>query len=98
MSEIKDGGPAFPQPGYSMYQIEGEHVRLSGQNDYGQPPIAGLTMRDYFAAKAMEAIVVNYIKVGPGWIPNDGHAMSDIAKNSYEIADAMLKERERRHE
>jgi len=94
MSEIKDGGPAFPQPGYSMYQIEGEHVRLSGQNDYGQPPIAGLTMRDYFAAKALNGMLNQWHRSGIGYVD----CMDVLATNAYQVADAMLKERERRHE
>lgn len=50
----------------------------------------GMTLRDYFAAKAMQAIIANsdqtsiaFDEVG-GW----------IGKYSYEVADAMLKARE----
>jgi len=46
---------------------------------------SGMTLRDYFAAKAMQASRsrgTNYIS----W--------NDLAKDSYEIADAMLKQRE----
>ena len=44
---------------------------------------AGMTLRDYFAAKAMQSLLPNY-----GW--ND----ETLAKMSYEVADAMLKARE----
>ena len=45
----------------------------------------GLTMRDYFAAKAMQAIITN-------------HKLEDcddfvVAKNAYQLADFMLEAR-----
>jgi len=53
----------------------------------------GMTLRDYFAAKALQGICAN---------PDDGHDpeietydeyIKDVVKDSYEIADAMLKAR-----
>jgi len=47
----------------------------------------GLTMRDYFAAKAMQPInsqAIDYAKA----------EASDMARKAYMIADAMLKARE----
>jgi hypothetical protein len=43
---------------------------------------AGMTLRDYFAAKAMQTEFAN-CSTHPG----------DIARRSYELADAMLKAR-----
>jgi hypothetical protein len=43
----------------------------------------GMTLRDYFAAKAMQADLVGY----------DGEMWARVAKQAYEMADAMLKER-----
>jgi hypothetical protein len=42
----------------------------------------GLTMRDYFAAKAMQTLAQKYSHEG------------DVSRNAYKIADAMLKARE----
>ena len=42
----------------------------------------GMTLRDYFAAKAMQGLTQKY-----------SHE-SDISRNAYKIADAMLKARE----
>jgi hypothetical protein len=42
----------------------------------------GMTLRDYFAAKAMQAIAQKYSHEG------------DVSRNAYKIADAMLKARE----
>ena len=48
---------------------------------------AGMTLRDYFAAKAMQAMVASPAYYIDGW------AQSDIAVQSYQMADAMLAER-----
>jgi hypothetical protein len=46
-----------------------------------------MTLRDYFAAKAMQAMVASPAYYIDGW------AQSDIAVQSYQMADAMLAER-----
>ena len=66
MSEIKDGGPAFPQ-----YVINNGGAYVDG----------GMTLRDYFAAKAMQSFIGVYSHEG------------DISRNAYKVADAMLKAR-----
>ncbi|MDR6421328.1 hypothetical protein J2801_003616 [Paraburkholderia phenoliruptrix] len=73
MSEIKDGGPAFPQ-----------------QCDH---PMAfvGLSLRDYFAAKAMQGLVA---ASGDG-ATNVSYDDESVAKSAYELADAMLRAREK---
>ena len=67
MSEIKDGGPAFP-------------ITHAG-NTYAT---TGMTLRDYFAAKAMAGALAE----SPS-IPSE-----TLAKHCYELADHMLKARE----
>ena len=63
------GGPAFPFP---------------SDADAGEPGELGMTLRDYFAAKAMQA-----------WISRgDNSGENGIAKWAYEMADAMLKARQ----
>ena len=47
----------------------------------------GMTLRDYFAAKAIQAILTS-----PSWMENKP---STLAKMSYEFADAMLVAREK---
>jgi len=46
----------------------------------------GMTLRDYFAAKAMQAIVSKEVS-HVSWV-------DEYAKNSYKMADAMMKARE----
>jgi hypothetical protein len=56
----------------------------------------GMTLRDYFAAKAMQAFISAYpcqaIDGEDGGIPTDAESISGDA---YEMADAMLKAREK---
>ena len=72
-----DGGPAFPRTG------EG----------FGNPKYdaAGMTLRDYFAAKIASGMAAFSGTAGVSYGPGD------IAGRSYEIADAMIKAREVQH-
>lgn len=70
-----NGGPAFPVP------------LQPGQGWQGMAPCDGMTLRDYLAAKAMQAYFTN---------PNAGFGFDVIEAGSraaYRIADAMLKAR-----
>lgn len=49
---------------------------------------AGMDLRDYFAAKAMQGYIANTGVLG-GISPTD----EDLAKYSYELADAMMEAR-----
>jgi hypothetical protein len=57
------------------------------QNHHGHK-FMGMTLRDYFAAKAMQPFLDQLIK--QGWISDD---LETVAETSYRVADAMLKER-----
>lgn len=80
------GGPAFPVE-TQLNPISGkEHRYQTGDNYLYQFP--GMTLRDYFAAKAMQA----WLSQIP---PEEMEGMMNRwAENSYEFADAMLKARE----
>jgi len=49
----------------------------------------GMTLRDYFAAKAMQGFLDQLIK--QGWHSDD---LETVAETCYRMADAMLKARE----
>lgn len=49
----------------------------------------GMSLRDYFAAKAMQALAAERFNV-----PLGGKASEVIAATAYLLADAMLKERD----
>ena len=68
------GGPAFP---------------TLADNDHAMNQ-DGMTLRDYFAAKAMQGIWSNAYVLAK--MPKGAEAES-IASVAYEMADAMLKER-----
>ena len=63
--------PAFPQP---------EQIFNEFHPNYGKD--RGMTLRDYFAAKAMQALIDNDC------------LFSEIPTQAYALADAMLKARE----
>ncbi len=83
MSDKKyDGGPAFPRPA-SEYTKNGT---LPDGND-AVAEQAGMTLRDYFAAKAMQGLLASDDPTGPFY------SAKEVAEFSYEQADAMLAER-----
>jgi hypothetical protein len=77
MSNTNTGGPAFPSG----------LIDPSTPDDAVQSLHNGMTLRDYFAAKAMQGFMAN--KSNPLHFNPD-----DDAQYAYAIADAMLKARE----
>ena len=74
MSENKDnGGPAFP-----LVEPAGEMCSVS----------PGMSLRDYFAAKAMQAC-----PMPQGHMHDVPEVYARIASHAYKMADAMLKAR-----
>ena len=83
MTNKDNGGPAFPF---------GQTDEQSGQlvNGWGSE---GMTLRDYFAAKAMQGIISGGGLGFMGWHPSNWDSSKSLAKSAYEMADAMLLER-----
>jgi hypothetical protein len=52
--------------------------------------LGGMTLRDYFAAKAMQAVISN---LGEAFSPEEFNELSEVF---YQMADAMLKAREQK--
>lgn len=90
MGEINTGGPAFGQ----VVELRCVRVAPCGSEEY-EPALAqgGMTMRDYFAAKAMQAILGG-APGGTGFGKSHQDTNLNYAVASYAIADAMLKARE----
>lgn len=91
MSTIETGGPAFPMQepkaihAYALAATDGitnlderdrAYVKARGE------AVCGVTLRDYFAAKAMQGFAASN---DIGW-----KSMNHIAETAYEWADAML--------
>jgi hypothetical protein len=70
MSNKPDGGPAFP------------FITDCDETKPNQILSMGMTLRDYFATYAMQALL------------NRGYMQDDAAKRAYNTADSMLKQRE----
>lgn len=77
--------PAFPCEVSVNPEGTGFLVKQTGNNSFLDP---GMTLRDYFAAKAMQSFLSEY-----GTKCDDSNLL-DVAKSSYRQADAMLKARE----
>lgn len=73
MSEIDTSGPAFPRP-ESLYP----------DGSVSDPGALGMTLRDWFAGKAMQGMLA----------AAENYQTSELAMYAYQVADAMLKERE----
>lgn len=71
MSNTNDGGQAFPQP---FYDDKGHCI----------DGFDGMTLRDYFAAKAMQGLLADS-RLRAKW--------HEFASDAYEMADAMLEAR-----
>ncbi|MCA8323254.1 hypothetical protein [Burkholderia cepacia] len=78
MSEIKDGGPAFPS-GEDITEVR----RDGSERSFAAEP--GMSLRDYFAAKAMQGLCSN-----EGY---NQHVPGTLANEAYVMADAMLRAR-----
>jgi hypothetical protein len=72
--------PAFPQPD----PIANEFHQKFGTD-------RGMTLRDYFAAKAMPSIVSYFLK--EEFHLTDHSWMEGVAMDAYKMADVMLKAR-----
>lgn len=85
----KDGGPAFPAKDYIVpADLQDRHVRVLGATQ-------GMTLRDYFAAKASESDVAAHTHIygeADGIKLCIGVRTREQAKFAY--ADAMLAARE----
>lgn len=79
---IETGGPAFPGSGEIF--ITGPQG-LGRQSEWGMQGDPGMTLRDYFAAKAMQGCLADPTM--------DQVGSEKISRFSYLIADAMLAER-----
>lgn len=81
---MSDGGPAFPNT-----------QTFDTGDDAFEQTFPGMTLRDYFAAKAMQAIVGEYYADGDRSADNQRvPTVLGAAESAYEFADAMLKARE----
>jgi hypothetical protein len=86
VNTIEDGGRAFPEIETTVHYVgdDGDYTPISDTHSMG-----GMTLRDYFASKAMNGLILN----GRSMDLSVG-VENALAELSYRIADAMLAARE----
>ena len=92
MNNTNTGGPAFPIDRQTAHGIAIHEVGAGNEAAYIEAVARlshGMTLRDYFAAKAMQGLM------GRVWgdLPAD-ELFTVWSKSAYAMADAMLKARE----
>lgn len=90
MSKINDGGPAFP----CAWENDGD-MNATAPNGRVVPPggteiMQGMTLRDYFAAKAMQIVGCPPNRVGDAENKRD---LQHWSERCYALADAMIRAR-----
>jgi len=84
MSEMKNGGPAFPgTQTWVAYPAE------NGAKEF-HAPMNGMSLRDYFAAAALTGRLANHRLTGP----DDYNG--ELVQDCWAVADKMLAERSKR--
>ena len=81
-----DGGAAFPATAFKPCNC-GLQLQVTGH-------ATGMSLRDYFAAAALPAVIAAYIEANGRCIGTD-HFLTNTPTLAYKFADAMLKERSR---
>ena len=76
-STFDNGGEAFPRPASTGNNY------LTGEEGVVVDPQSGMSLRDYFAAKAMTS-----------YLSDEFTPYQDIPAKSYEMADSMIKARD----
>ncbi len=97
-----DIGPIFGEERSRADELGGGRDSAFPQSDlsaYGMGPAAGsqtgMSLRDYLAAKAMQAIFAGAASPTASIADYDSDWAVIVANRSYQMADAMLKERNR---
>ena len=78
------GGPAFPAGMIKKSKPRHDPGADFEVTDIVSPKQEGMTLRDYFAAKAMQGMYANSC---------DDYEFEGVAKAAYRTADAMIAER-----
>lgn len=84
-----DGGPVFPSTRYEQTGTLSDTGVVKDESPvFGEVKHSGMTLRDYFAGKALP---IAWDAKDKGYFEGDN---SDVAECAYQMADAMLKARD----
>lgn len=88
-----DGGAAFPTEKHKHKWYDGEPI------DHDHEHLSGMSLRDYFAAKAMQGMLANSeMQTAMGQLmkqQKDYNPIERTAIAAYRYADAMIAERDK---
>lgn len=101
MRDVKNGGPAFPFEYHNQTRSDQPGFFGTGSLAPGaSQQFSGMTLRDYFAAKALEGQMAAFSDEDARLLSitnaaeNGIDAKEQVAIAAYEYADAMLKARQ----
>ncbi|MBU9552469.1 hypothetical protein KTE50_28440 [Burkholderia multivorans] len=100
MNKINDGGPAFGQ----VVELRCVRVEMDGSTEWEPEAMVhgGLTVRDWFAGKALEGLIAEPVTGGcvsmvthctPNFDSEGSKPGDRMATAAYALADAMLRAR-----
>lgn len=92
MSARADGGPAFPIPMSLAIKGPCNESEITAVVEARALELRGATLRDYFAAKAMQGELASQPDYEDIYVTAKG--VKNLAEWCYKMADAMLKARE----
>jgi hypothetical protein len=90
MAGKNDGGPAFP--GKRIRHNSVHYDEALGRNVFDTEEVSGMSLRDWFAGQG----IVAYTQLHIAAVDEFSWSAKQVAKEAYEIADAMLKKREKK--
>ena len=88
MTDKNDGGPAYPGMAAKKEEMVAPDIMKSTETGAHQ----GMSLRDYFAGQVLAGLSGN---LPSDFIMRDIDPRKDTAKKSYQLADAMLAERDK---
>ncbi|HEF4774347.1 hypothetical protein L0Z16_03475 [Burkholderia multivorans] len=93
MNKINDGGPAFPAAWANDSDLNA--IAPNGQvcPPFSSIPLPGMSLRDYFAAKAMRVCAPRHVHPDSEVRYVAPISFDDLANDAYALADAMLRAR-----
>lgn len=95
MSKEDNSGAAFPTKGGMVFYVP-DHIQDSVKKEIDalKRETEGMTLRDYFAAKALAALI-SVVPGGTSMGVSHPETNGGLAKASYAMADAMLEARKK---
>lgn len=92
MINLNDQGQVFPSANQGQSDNGGQAFPMCMPTAAGTGVVYGMTLRDYFAAKALPVVATGQHCIGQSFLHPDYYVRA--ALDAYKLADAMLRARE----